>query len=294
MKSCRYPVLFSCAVIVAAGALVAAQRLPIEPPKAFGTSITGAFEGWFDYPSGNGRGFLVGYLNRNLQTDVDVPIGPNNRIEPGGPDMGQPTHFLHGRRYGMFVVAVPKDFTSADQRLTWTIVINGESTVIPLRLHPDYVVSPFTDLAVGNKPPVVRLSEDGPTSQGPIAVLATAQSTTAKMSEPLALAVWATDDAKYSSGTNAPMRNPPPPVRMLWSQFRGEGKVTFAETEPKFEATEGGEPNQPYAGKATTTATFSAPGDYVLHATVNDYSGEGGGGEVCCWTTAMLKVKVTE
>ena len=49
----------------------------------------------------------------------------------------------------------------------------------------------------------------------------------------------------------------------------------------------------PFNGKATTTATFGAPGDYVLHVTANDYSGNGGGGEVCCWTTAMLKVTVT-
>ena len=41
-----------------------------------------------------------------------MPIGPNNRIEPGGPDMGQPTHFLPGRQSGMFIVTVPKEFTT--------------------------------------------------------------------------------------------------------------------------------------------------------------------------------------
>ena len=41
--------------------------------------------------------------------ELDIPIGPNNRIEPGGPDMGQPTHFLPGRQWGMFTVPVPKD-----------------------------------------------------------------------------------------------------------------------------------------------------------------------------------------
>jgi hypothetical protein len=38
---------------------------------------------------------------------------------------------------------------------------------------------------------------------------------------------------------------------------------------------------------------FGEPGDYVLHVTANDYSGEGGGGFVCCWTTAMVKVSVS-
>jgi len=61
--------------------------------------VTGAFEGW--YENGDGpRGFLIGYYNRNTQEELDIPIGPNNRIDPGGPDMGQPTHFLPSRQYG--------------------------------------------------------------------------------------------------------------------------------------------------------------------------------------------------
>lgn len=47
------------------------------------------------------------------QQELDVPIGPNNRIEPGGPDMGQPTHFRPGRRTGVFVVAVPQGIHGA-------------------------------------------------------------------------------------------------------------------------------------------------------------------------------------
>jgi hypothetical protein len=30
----------------------------------------------------------------------------------------------------------------------------------------------------------------------------------------------------------------------------------------------------------------------MLHLTANDYSGEGGGGFQCCWTTALVKVSV--
>ena len=33
---------------------------PVSPPKQFGTSITGAFEGWYDNPDGS-HSFLVGY-----------------------------------------------------------------------------------------------------------------------------------------------------------------------------------------------------------------------------------------
>ena len=47
-----------------------------------------------------------------------------------------------------------------------------------------------------------------------------------------------------------------------------------------------------FSGKAATTATFSAPGDYVLEVVANDISGVGGGGFQCCWTTAQVKVTV--
>ena len=44
--------------------------------------------------------------------------------------------------------------------------------------------------------------------------------------------------------------------------------------------------------KAETTATFSAPGEYMLRAVANDSSGDGGGGDQCCWTTAFVRVNV--
>jgi hypothetical protein len=280
------------AAVIAGSVLVSAQQLPSEPQRQFGTSVTGAFEGWFANPDGS-RSFLIGYFNRNNNQAVDIPIGPNNRIEPGGPDMGQPTHFLPGRHWGMFTVTVPADFTTPDQRLTWTIVANGQQTVIPLRLHPDYNVSPFTDLAVKNTPPILRFAEQGPGVQGPLAMLSTAQTRTARVSTALPISVWTEDDAKFASGTMALPKNLPPPVRIYWSMYRGPAAVTFDKDNPTTEVLAGGGLNVPFRGKATTTATFKEPGDYVLHVTANDYSGEGGSGEVCCWTTALVKVTVT-
>jgi hypothetical protein len=46
-------------------------------------------------------------------------------------------------------------------------------------------------------------------------------------------------------------------------------------------------------GKATTTATFSIPGEYVLRLQANDQSGDGGGGFQCCWTNVHVGVTVT-
>ena len=49
-------------------------------------------------------------------------------------------------------------------------------------------------------------------------------------------------------------------------------------------------------GTATTSATFSEPGDYVLQAVVDDGSGESAGnfGYHCCWTNEQVKLTVKE
>ena len=274
---------------IAFGIVLSAQHIP-EPRKQFGASVTGAFEGWFDYPSG-GRGFLVGYFNRNTQQELDIPVGANNSIEPGGPDMGQPTHFLPNRQYGVFVAPVPKNFSPTD-KFTWTLIVNGQVNSIPLRLNPDYVISPFSEIAVNNTPPVIRFEQNGPSIQGPIATMEKAPVRSASLSEPLTLTLWVTDDMKYTSGTNAPISASRPPVTLTWSKYRGPGSVIFNKAKPDVEKLPPGSGNAPFSGKATTTAKFSEPGDYVLHVTVNDYSGDGGGGFQCCWTTGLVKVTV--
>jgi hypothetical protein len=98
-----------------------ASGLPIEPVKESGQSVTGAFEGWYQNADGSYT-LLVGYFNRNAKQTLDIPVGPNNRIEPGGPDLGQPTYFQPRRQWGVFTIVVPKDF--GKNRLTWTIVAN--------------------------------------------------------------------------------------------------------------------------------------------------------------------------
>src|SRR5580704_11204737 len=136
--------------------------LPGEPFHNAGNSITGALEGWFPNPDGS-FSILVGYYNRNLQQPIDVPIGPSNRIEPGGPDRGQPTHFVPGRQWGLFVVTVPKDF--GKNKMTWTLTANGQTASIPAGLDPLWEISPYKE-ATGNTPPVLRF-ETGASNQGP-------------------------------------------------------------------------------------------------------------------------------
>src|SRR5215510_6904305 len=130
------------ATTLAVGAVVAAQQLPDTPAKGFGTSITPAYEGWYDNSDGS-HTFLIGYYNRNIKQAIDIPVGPDNHIDPGGPDLGQPTHFLPRRQWGVFTVTVPKDF--GNKRLTWTITANGQTTTVPLHLDPLWIITPYED-----------------------------------------------------------------------------------------------------------------------------------------------------
>src|SRR5207253_8238400 len=75
----------AAAVLAFASGLACAQTLPFEPRHDAGQSVTGAFEGWFKNPDGS-FSLLLGYYNRNQKQEIDIPIGPLNRIEPGGPD----------------------------------------------------------------------------------------------------------------------------------------------------------------------------------------------------------------
>jgi hypothetical protein len=278
--------------VLLACSLLLGQSLPIEPARDSGASVTGAFEGWFKNADGT-FSLLLGYYNRNRNQDVDLPVGPNNRIEalgsgaPGGPDRGQPTHFMPGRGWGLFAVKVPADF--GDNKITWTITANGKTTVIPASLKPDYEISPFIEAAVGNTPPVLSFEEKGPSVQGPQGLMV---ERTASIGVPLSLSVWVSDDAKFTSSSGALPKNPGDPVTVKWTRYRGPGGVTFTSDRPKVEKVEGTLNPAPFNGKATTSVTFAEPGEYVLHVTANDYSGEGGAGFQCCWTNGQVKVTV--
>src|SRR5439155_24547082 len=100
------------------------------------------------------------------------------------------------------------------------------------------------------------------------------------------------DGVKYISGTGTPAPSSRRPVTLTWSKYRGPGAVMFDKATPTVEKLPGGTDNAAFTGKAATNVKFSEAGDYVLHVTVNDYSGDGGGGFQCCWTTGLVKVSV--
>jgi hypothetical protein len=317
--------LVGWAIATPRGAQVTRAPLVLEPLGSRGEAIFPALEGWG--PDKNGDTvILLGYYNRNKTQELVVPIGPDNRIEPGGPDYGQPTFFYPGRQHGVFAIKVPKDFGT--QKLTWTLVANGQPSSITFWLNPPYWVNFFKHPANGNEPPIIRWQRDGSTMTGPSSGIS--QTLTGVVGKPVPLTLWASDmptqvtegeealavrnrasnaargnqdavaiiggqviggagGASIASGTlprDARTANAPD-ITVNWRKHRGDG-VTFAlariplvtKRDPKLVL------------EATTTATFSAPGEYIIRAQVNDTSGDGGGGEQCCWTTALVRVEV--
>jgi hypothetical protein len=305
-----------------------------EPVTNAGGPIYAAFEGWGPLKDGT-NALLLGYFNRNRTQTPDIPIGPDNNIEPGGPDYGQPTHFLTGRQYGMFAITVPKDFGT--KRLTWTIVANGHKTSVVFWLNPHYWIDFYKNGANGNEPPRIKFAMNGTEYIGPPRER-TVATLTATVGTPLDLTAWAADQPptiKFEEGAEParppaaaagdagrkPAGNEPPPAfiggrvvpivpdrtgggsaaalaaaaanrrgdfRIFWKKYRGPGEVKIAHDVLPLE--NGGDPKKFLEAK--TTATFSAPGTYWLRAQVNDSSGEGGGGDQCCWTSAHIVVTV--
>jgi hypothetical protein len=273
-----FGIVAGCAI--AAAAQAPQTNLPLDPQRERGASVTPAFEGWYPNPDGS-FSMLLGYFNRNTKEALDIPVGPNNRVEPGGPDQGQPTHFEAGRQWGIFVVKVPKDFGT--KAITWTIVANGEAQSVPFTLNKGYPISPFKELGMGNQPPVLAFSQGGSKVTGPPTAVSATFTGTVK--QPVAISVWV-EDPKSPNEVELPGfgRGLIPKVATIsFHKFRGPGNVAFDKARI---------PVNTQGDMISGAATFDAPGEYLLRVQANDESGEGGFGFQCCWTNTYVKVTV--
>ena len=106
-----------------------------------GQSVSPAYEGWWANEDGSFTMFF-GYMNSNWQEEFDIPIGPDNNIEPGGPDQGQPTHLYPRRNPFLFTIRVPKDFGTKE--LIWTLTTHGKTEHAYASLKSDYMIDKQT------------------------------------------------------------------------------------------------------------------------------------------------------
>jgi hypothetical protein len=262
-------------LVLSAGLSGQAKEAPI--PHASGQSVTPSFEGWYQNPDGS-FSLSFGYFNRNYEEVLDIPVGPNNRIEPGPADQGQPTRFQTRRHTGVFTIRVPKDFGER-QKVTWTLVSGGQTIAVPGHLRPEWKIDALREPTSQNTPPVVTLAEGGPSGQGPGGVRL---ALTATKGTPLPINIWVKDDNIFKATGGGEEK---PVMGLVLSTYRGPGKVAFSSVEPKIDS-----------GKASATATFSEAGNYVLRVLAWDASGRPAfimaGGFQCCWTNAYVDVTV--
>ena len=183
----------------------------------------------------------------------------------------------------MLTIEVPGDF---DGDFTWTLTANDQPASIALRLRPPYFIEPFKDAANQNEPPTIRFAANGEGFTGP--PIGVAHTLTGTVGVPVELSVWTSDvkpETKEGDGGGGGGRSRGAALELRWHLQAGPGEVEFAEATQRF--TESADQNP------TTTATFGAPGEYLLRAEAMDETGVGGGGFQCCWTSAIVQVSVT-
>lgn len=282
-----------CALSVAL-LLIGAAGIGAQVHYSRGQDVVPVFEGWERNADGT-INMVFGYMNRNYEQKVDVPIGPDNMLAPGPADQGQPAHFYTRRQEFVFKVKVPKNWGEKD--LVWTLRSAGKTEKAYGSLLPTWEIGNLVyqenrrgggDLSYPEEPnraPTIEM--EGPARR------------TVAVGEPLALSVEVSDDghpkplvrrvrAGRPADDNIPDNPKPqspitqaivkldPGVRLgvTWVLYRGgPGTVTFnpmrvavAKTGPPGSAPSVG----PLAGKATTTVTFSQAGTYVLRAYADD------------------------
>lgn len=231
-----------------------------------GKGVVPIYDGYELNPDGT-LTLWFGYLNRNSEEELDVPVGPENAFDGPQPDRGQPTHFRPRRHKTIFSVTVPE---SEARSVRWNVTANGRTLSAVATILPSSLITrkkgTLNSLAgtEPNVPPVVQVKVAKPATASGGAVLQ----------------VDATDDGQPErSMLGGPMK---PSLSVSWVKYRGPGGVTFDPVTQRL----------PGKGTATTKATFTTAGDYQLLVTVDD--GSQSFGEYCCWTNKLLTISVPE
>jgi hypothetical protein len=246
--------------LLIAGAAMAPLSAQVQ--YATGQNVAPIYEGWEHNPDGS-FSLVFGYLNRNYEEEVDIPIGPANSITIGNEtygDKGQPTHFYTRRQRFLFKVVVPKDF-GEQQKVVWTLTSHGRTDVAKGWLQPEWELS--DEVIVENMGGGVP----DPNNKAPVVTIGPVPAAT--VGTPVTLTASATDDGlpkPYRRAPSNPDRDSQPKrpkgVQIKWIEYRGPGKVIF---HPNASEIIYGEPVT-----MTTKVTFSAPGTYVLRAIADD------------------------
>ena len=237
-----------------------------------GLNAAPVFEGWQKNSDGS-ISMVFGYLNRNFEEQLDVPVGADNLCDPAPTDCGQPTHFLPRRQRFVFSVKRPADWPK-DRKLLWVVTSNGKTDTARGSLVPEMEIDNGTIsenagigiLSQGNRPPTVVTGSQPQTvilpSRATISVMFTDDGIPKPPGEGATAGASPVVPANASAEVLAALERRKPGVRIRWVHYRGPGNVEF---EPQNVPPVYGKP-----AEITSNVRFSAPGTYVLRAIGSD------------------------
>ncbi|MSO35835.1 MAG: hypothetical protein EXQ50_10610 [Acidobacteria bacterium] len=186
IRSGRARLLLGAATVVLACQTASTQMLSYTS----GQTVSPAFEGWEKNDDGSFN-MMFGYMNRNWEEEVNVPLGAENSFSPGEPDQDQPTRFLPRRNRFVFKVRVPKDW--GKKELVWTLTTRGKTERAYGTLREDSLVDNLVQaseqgaLGAGISSPEIRAN------QPPLLTL-DGGDRRAQIGQPLTLIAFAKDD----------------------------------------------------------------------------------------------------
>jgi hypothetical protein len=284
--------------------------LSLAPPE--GLPIVPIVEGWIANPDGS-RSFSYGFLNRN-KVAVELPLGEANFMDPAEYNGMQPTHFPPGRYTGVFMVTVLAD--QADIDVWWNLKTgDGEVLKVPGREgRAAYELDFILPRPQGSLQPFAGFGESSDIAPGLLASVRDYPSSVKAGSEVL-LTVRVKDPSGRDS--NDPRFTEALPVGVTFNKHQGPGAVAYTghpdylvdtpseelkepvtlcqgctslvnQMGPNIVSVPGGE------GLARVYASFSEPGNYIIHAKVDNFAApDSTQNNQCCWTNVYQKITVT-
>ncbi len=288
------------------------REFPLAPPNATGNFVAPYFDGFYQNADGTYT-LSFGFMNRNDEAVIEIPLGVNNRIEPEQFDGVQPTTFpvvsysgFGGpRERGAFGVVVPADF---DGDVWWVLRTDGYETRVPGRLEsPGPIVTGAYELstgpmAAGSMRPEIQFEEGAPGGWGVEGVWHP-ETLTAAVGEPVEVHFWTRDRGERELGF----------VNMTLWKYRGPigGQIAFESLTAAPEGVAAGRGRPPGPGPVATresvtipttgpdadqgrfTATFDTPGDYIIRVRIDNFgNNDSAPGHQCCWSNGYVRVTV--
>ena len=276
------------------------REYPLADRKANGDLVAPIFNGWTPNEDGSVT-MLFGFANRNREEVVDIPLGPNNYIEPAQFDGAQPTHFpVHNRggfiginERGAYAVTVPAEMAGTE--VVWTLKYAGYEYSVPGRATSTTYEMSEGERALGSLAPAIRFDIDGAETTTREGI--TAARVTASVRNPVTLSAYVQD-----RGNRADY---PEQSKLLYYPLTTDWVMHQGPAAPNFERALILDVDRVAEGLSQlsaedwihvqTMATFSEPGEYIIRLRVSNFSApDSRFDNMCCWSNAYVPVTVTQ